>query len=216
MKSYNRRARIKASTIGILLSLGGIINHGLFEILQGNTPTNSLYIEAIGKSHRFWIHGTEGALTLIPNFLITGICVILVGITIIIWSVKFIHIKHGATVFLLLVILLTLVGGGIGHIVLFIPTWAYATRINKSLNWWRKILSHKVRKLLAKMWFPMLVTTSLSWFIVMELGIFGFFPGQTNPDIILNICFGFVLLTVLLANVTFICGFASDIEERKS
>ena len=216
MESYNKKARITASTIGILLGLGGIINHGLFEILQGNMPTNSLYIEAIGKSHRFWIHGTEGSLTFIPNFLITGLCVLLVGIAIIIWSVKFIHVKNGATVFLLLLILLTLVGGGIGHIVLFIPTWAYATRINKPLDWWRRILAYKVRKILAKMWLPMLVMTSLSWFIVMELGIFGFFPGQTNPDTILNICFGFVLLTVLFANVTFICGFAGDIGERAS
>ena len=212
MESYNKKARITASTIGVLLGLGGIINHGLFEILQGNTSTNSLFIEAIGKSHRFWIHGTEGAVTLIPNFLITGICVVLVGIAIIIWSIKFIHVKHGATVFLLLLILLTMLGGGIGHIVLFLPTWAYVTRINKPLDWWRRILSFRFRKVLAEMWFPMLAMTSLSWFIVMELGIFGFFPGQTDPDIILNICFGFVLLTVLLANITFICGFASDIE----
>ncbi|MDY6958019.1 MAG: hypothetical protein SVK08_02570, partial [Halobacteriota archaeon] len=59
------------------------------------------------------------------------------------------------------------------------------------------------------------VITSLSWFIVMELGIFGYFPGQTDPDVILNICFSFVLLTVLFANLSFICGFARDIEERK-
>jgi hypothetical protein len=194
--------------------MGGFINHGLFEILQGNTPTNSLFIEAIGKAHRFWVHGTEGAITLIPNFLITGIFVLLVSIAIIIWSVKFIHVKHGATVFLLLMILLTLVGGGIGHIVLFLPTWAYATRINKPLNWWRKILSSKVRKILGRMWSPMLVLTSLSWLIVMELGIVGYFPGQTNPDVILNICFGFVFLTVLLANITFVCGFACDIEKK--
>ena len=214
MNYYNQKTRITASTIGCLLSMAGFINHGFFEILQGNTSTKSLYIEAISKSHRFWIHGTEGAFTLIPNFLITGICVMLVSLVIIVWSIKFIHIKHGATVFLSLLILLTLVGGGIGHIVLFLPTWAYVTRINKPLNWWRKILSIRIRKVLAKLWTPMLVITSLSWLIVMELGIFGYFPGQMNPDIILNICFGFLFLTVFLANLTFICGFAQDIEER--
>ena len=213
MNYYNHKTRIIASTIGVLLGLAGFINHGLFEILQGNTSTNGFMIEAIGASHRFWIYGTEGAFTLIPNFLVTGICVLLVSLAIIIWSLKFIQIKHGATVFLFLLILLTLVGGGIGHIVLFLPAWAYATRINKPLNWWGKILP--IKKVLGKMWMPMLIATSLSWFIVMELGIFGFFPGQTNPDIILNICFGFVLLTVFLANLTFICGFAQDIEERK-
>jgi len=125
------------------------------------------------------------------------------------------HVKHGAGVFLSLLILLTLIGGGIGHIIIFLPTWAYATRINKPLNWWRKILSIKIRKVLAKIWIPMLALTSLSWFIVMELGIFGFFPGQSNPDTILNIVFGFLLLTVFLVSLTFICGFSRDIEERK-
>ena len=211
---YNQKTRITASTIGVLLGLAGFINHGFFEILQGNTPTHGLYIEAIGESHRFWTYGTEGAFTLIPNFLITGICVLLVSLAIIFWSIKFIHIKRGATVFLFLLILLTLVGGGIGHIVLFLPTWAYATRINKPLNWWKKILSKKVRKVLAKIWMPMLVMTSLSWLIVMELGIFGFFPGQTNPDIILNITFGFVIFTAFFANLTFFCGFARDFEKR--
>ncbi|MDY6930468.1 MAG: hypothetical protein SVJ22_00925 [Halobacteriota archaeon] len=215
MNYYNHKTRITASTIGVLLGLAGFINHGLFEILQGNTSTNGFMIEAIGKSHRYWIHGTEGAFTLIPNFLITGVTVLFVSLAIIIFSIKFLHKRYGATIFLLLLILLTLVGGGIGHIVLFLPTWAYATRINKPLAWWSKILPIKVRRVLAKVWAPMLVITSLSWFIVMELGIFGYFPGQTNPDIILNICFGFVLLTVLFANLSFICGFAQDIEERK-
>lgn len=212
MNYYNHKTRITASVTGVLLGLAGLINHGLFEILQGNIPTNGFMIEAIGASHRFWVHGTEGAFTIIPNFLATGICVLFVSIAVIVWSLKFIQMKHGATVFLFLLILLTLVGGGLGHIVLFIPAWAYATRINKPLRWWGKILPFK--KILRKMWMPMLIATSLSWLIVMELGIFGFFPGQTNPDIILNIVFSFVLLTVLLANMTFICGFAQDIEER--
>ena len=214
MNYYNQKTRNTASLIGILLGLAGFFNHGIFEILQGNNPTNGLYIEAIGEAHRFWVYGTEGAFTLIPNFLMTGICVLLVSICIVIWSIRFIHLKHGATIFLVLLVLLTLVGGGIGHIVLYLPTWGYATRINKPLSWWEKKTSKKVRTVIGKIWTLMIVMTSISWLIVMELGIFGFFPGVTNPEIILNICFGFVLLTVFLANISFICGFARDIEER--
>ena len=215
MKYYNLSTRITTSIIGILLAIAGLVNHGIFEILQGNSSINGFYIEAIGESHRFWTYGTEGAFTLIPNFLITGIFVSIVSLAIIIWSMKFIQKKYGATVFLLLLIVLTLVGGGIGHIVLTIPTWAYATRINKPLLWWRKVLSSKIRNILLKMWVPFLVVTCLSWLIVMELGIFGFFPYQTNPDTILTICFSFVLFTVFMANLTFICGIAKDVEERK-
>lgn len=214
MNYYNQKTKVTASIIGFLLGMAGFLNHGIFEILQGNNPTNGLYIEAIGKEHRFWLYGTEGAFTLIPNFLITGIFVLLVSICIVIWSIRYIHLKHGANIFLGLLILLTLVGGGIGHIVLYLPAWGYITRINKPLSWWQKKMSKKVRVVLGKIWTPMIILTSVSWLIVMELGIFGFFPGLTDPEIVLNICFGFVILTVFFANLSFICGIARDIEDR--
>ena len=69
MNFYNQKTRITTSVIGTLLGMAGFLNHGIFEILQGNNPTNGLYIEAIGKQHRFWLYGTEGAFTLIPNLL---------------------------------------------------------------------------------------------------------------------------------------------------
>ncbi len=214
MNFYNHKTRLTASTIGVLLGLAGIINHGIFEILQGNIPTNSLYIEAIGEAHRFWIHGTEGAFTVIPNFLITGIIAVLVGLVIIFWSIRYMKTKYGANIFLLLMILLTLVGGGIGHIILFLPTWAFATRINKPLKWWEKVTSQQTRKFLANLWIYSLIAAAFSWLVVMELGIFGYFPGQTDPDLILNIVFGFLFATVILVSFSFICAFSSDINER--
>ena len=216
MTSYNKKTRITASAIGVLLGLSGILNHGLFEILQGNISTNGFYIEAIGENHRYWLYGTEGAFTVIHNFLITGIVAVLVGLTILFWSVKYIHVKHGATVFLSLLILLTLVGGGIGHIILFLPTWAFATRINKSLDWWKKRLSVRLRKNIYTIWIYSLPATLISWLIVMELGIFGYFPGEYNPDTILNIVFIFLFLSVILACITFVCAIAGDIEDQKS
>ncbi len=213
MTYSNRKIRITASAIGVLLGLAGIINHGLFEILQGNINTNGFYIEAIGENHRYWLYGTEGAFTLIHNFLITGISAILAGLAIILWSIKYIHIKHGATVLLSLLILLTLVGGGIGHIILSLTTWAFATRINKSLDWWKKILPVKFRRILSAIWIYFLLATMISWLIVMELGIFGYFPGHDNPDTILNIVFIFLFSTVILACMAFISAIAGAIEE---
>ena len=205
-----------ASTIGILLGSAGIINHGIFEILQGNQPTNGFFIEAIGESNRFWVHGTEGAFTIIPNFLITGIAVVLVGIAIILWSVKYLQTRYGATVFLMLFILLTLVGGGLGFIILVLPTWAFATRINKPLDWWRKSVSVPVRVSLSGFWIYALVITSILWLVVMELGIFGYFPGLNDPDAILNIVFVFLFSSVVMVCFTFICALAGDIEEQKA
>lgn len=215
MRIYNHHTRITASVIGMLLGMGGCFNHGLFEILQGNHPTNGYFIEAIGETNRYWMHGTEGAFTIIPNFLITGILVIIISLSIIVWSARYIQLKHGSTVFISLLLLLTMLGGGIGHIILYLPTWAYSTRINKSLDWWRNILSDRIRKVFSRLWIHGLVTTSISWLIVMELGIFGYFPGQTDPDAVLNIVFGFLFLSVIMANFNFICGFARDIEKPK-
>ncbi len=214
MTYFNKKTKITASVIGVLLGLSGIFNHGLFEILQGNNSTNGFFIEAIGETNRFWVHGTEAAFTIIHNFLITGIFVILAGLAVIFWSLKYIQIKHGATVFLSLLLLLTLVGGGIGYIILFIPTWAFATRINKSSDWWKKILSVRLRKNLSQLWIYGLVATSISWITLMELGIFGYFPGQNNPDTILNIVFIFLFSSVILACITFICAIAGDIKEN--
>lgn len=215
MTYLNKKIKTTASAIGVLLGMAGIFNHGLFEILQGNVSTNGFYIEAIGENHRFWLHGTEGAFTLIHNFLITGISAVFVGLIIIYWSLKYIQIKHGATVFLGLLILLTLVGGGIGHIILFLPTWAFTTRINKSLDWWKKVLPIRLRKKLSTLWIYFLLATLASWLVVMELGIFGYVPGQDNPDSILNIVFMFIFSTVILACITFICAIAADINGQK-
>ena len=216
MTNYNHSTRITTSTFGILLGTAGILNHGIFEILQGDTPTNGFFIEAIGKSHRFWVYGTEEAFTIIPNFMITGILVIVISIAVILWSVRFIHLRHGSAVFLLLLILLTLVGGGIGYIILFLPVWAYSTRINKPLSWWEKVFKDRPGKLLSALWPYVLALSAFLWIIVMELGIFGYCPGQTDPDTLLTTVFIFLISTVVLANAAFICAFARDIETQVS
>ncbi|MGW8315399.1 MAG: hypothetical protein ACWGNV_07350 [Bacteroidales bacterium] len=214
MTYQNKKSRITASVIGVLLGLAGILNHGIFEILQGNTSTNGFYIEAIGEAQRFWLYGTEGAFTLVHNFLITGIFVIIFGVGIIVWSLRYIHVKHWSTVFFLLMILLTLVGGGIGHILLYLPAWALATRINKSLDWWERILPVSVRKVCSASWIYTLSATTASWLILMELGIFGYIPGQSDPEKILNVVYGFLFSSAILACFTFVCAFAGDIEDN--
>ena len=89
------------------------------------------------------------------------------------------------------------------------------TRINKPLNWWKITLPERLKKALSKLWIYALIATSISWLAVMQLGILGYFPGQTDPDMILNIVFVFLFSAVIFANLTLICGFVKDIEERK-
>ncbi len=207
----NRATRIIVATLGVMLGIAGI-NHGFFEILQGNTPTGGLIIQAIGDTQQMWLHGTEEAFTIFPNFLITVILAIITSIAIMIWSVGFVHKKHGPTVFILLFVLLFLTGGGIGQVVFFMPTWLASTRINKPLTWWRKVLTESARRVLAKPW-PFTLGAGVIFFLIaLEIAIFGFVPGVKDPDTALAICWSLLLVAWILMLFSFVSGFADDIQ----
>ena len=207
--------RVIATTVGVFFGFFSGVNHGLFELLQGNTPTNSLFINAIGETQRFWLEGTEPAFTLIPNFMITGIASIIVGLIIAIWSIWFLPSKHGRTVFLGLFILSFLVGGGIGQVAFFIPAWAFATRMDKPLTWWKKVLPRRTWPILSKLWFGTLVLATIAIFIGVEMAIFGYFPGFADPEAIQNTAMFFVLSSALLYVISFIAGFGHELRRME-
>jgi hypothetical protein len=76
--TINKATRAVAITLGVLVGLSGI-EHGFFEMLQGNIPSSDIIIDAIGPEQRFWEYGTERALTIIPDFFVTGILAIILG-----------------------------------------------------------------------------------------------------------------------------------------
>ncbi|MBN1994242.1 MAG: hypothetical protein JW953_16210 [Anaerolineae bacterium] len=209
---YNLNAtRVIATTIGVFIGLLSGVNHGFFEVLQGNKPTGGLYILAIGEAQRFWPLAGEGAFTLIPNFLITGIASMIVGVAIIIWSIWFLPTRHGRTVFLGLSILSFLVGGGIGQVAFFIPAWAFATRIGKPLNWWRKVLPRSTWPILSRLWVVTLVLATITMLIGVEMAVFGFFPGITDPVSIEDTAKLFVFGSASLYVISFIAGFGHEL-----
>ena len=198
------------ATLGIIFGISGI-SHGLFETLQGNTVTGGLFISAIGEAQKMWTHGNEYAFTLIPNFLITGIVAMIVGLAIIIWSVGFVHKKNGPTVFFLLFVLLLLVGGGVAQILFFPWIWLVSTRINKPLIWWRKILPVKIQKPLGTLWSWSLIISSALLVFVLEIGITGFVPAVNDPEAVLSIMLSCLGLEAVVLPLTFVSGFAHDI-----
>jgi hypothetical protein len=203
--------RIIATTIGVFFGLFSGVNHGVFEILQGNTPTNGLVISAIGEAQRFWSEGHEPAFTIIPNFMITGILSIIVGLAIVIWSIWLLSSKHGRHIYLGLFILSFLVGGGIGQVFFFLPAWAFATRMGKPLNWWRKVLPRSIWPFLSKLWMVTFVLATVFISITLEIGIFGLFPGFTNPKTIQDTSMIFMFGSIILYVVSFIAGFGHEL-----
>ena len=207
--------RVIAGGLGILIGISGL-DHGICETLQGNTPTNGLLINAIaaGSKWTVWNEGTEGAFTIIPNFLLTGILAIIMGILIATWSIGFIHKKNGVPVFLFLALLLFLFGGGIAQVFCVLLLWYVASRIDRPWPGWRKILPQESRKRIANVWRWSLISALALFMIPLEIAVFGFVPGVTNHNQLNYICWSFLGLVFLLLLVTFISGFVHDIERQ--
>ena len=166
-----------------------------------------------------WEYGGEEAFTIVPNFLITGILAVLVGIALIIWSVGFVDRKQGPLVLFLLNVLLFLFGGGIAAPIVIYPLAGItATQINNPLNRWRKALPEKVRPALAKIWPYTLTIGFISFLIGLTIAITGYVPGvdANDPERILAICWAFVFgggWGMFLVSI--VCGFAADIQAAR-
>lgn len=207
---------IIATTVGVFFGIFSGVNHGVFEVLQGFARTEGLIIDAIGPDQRFWPAGTEPAFTLVPNYLVTGIASIVVGLATAAWSVWFLSSKHGRSVYLLLFVVLFLVGGGIGQAFFFLPAWAFATRMGKPLTWWKRVLPQRTWPALSRLWPVTLVTAVFVMLIAVEMAVFGYFPGVTQTQTLENLNMALVLTAAILFVVSFIAGFGGQLHATET
>ena len=210
-KIVNRTILVVVATMAIIFGIGGI-GHGFFEALQGFTPTNGLVIHAIGEANRMWEYGNEPAFTVIPNFLITGIASMAVGLAVIVWSVGFLHRRNGPTVLLLLFVLLFMVGGGIGQVVFFSIIWVFSTFIHKQLKPSKSEKTGGLRKKTARFWQPFLVASSVAIVFALEIAIFGLVPFVKNPDTISLVMLSSLGAGFILMILAFLSGMVHDTE----
>ncbi len=209
----NPETRTTTAVLGVMLAIAGF-HHGVLEIIQGNQSTGALFFMAVVPGQLMWPEGTEGAFTLIPNFLMTGVVACIVALAAAAFAWVDLDRPYAPQIFLLLFVLLTLVGGGIGHIAFFIPVWAYATRIDKPLTGWRKIIPPGVRTTLARLWRPLLVLTVIAFAIALEISIFGIVAGLGEEQTVLWICWSFLGVAWLMIHATYAAGAAADIAAR--
>jgi len=104
------KTRVAASLLGIFAGIGGGVFHGIGEILQGSLAPNEIMIQAYPAMQ---VTAGEPAMTIVPNFLLTGVLAIIMGFIVTIWSVVFIERKNGGLILILLSIIMLLLGGGI-------------------------------------------------------------------------------------------------------
>lgn len=207
----NRATRANVATMGTIFGISGF-SHGFFEMLQGNISTKGSYISAIGEAQRMWPHGNEYAFTLIPNFLITGITAMLIGLAITIWSLGFVYKERGPSILIFLFVSLLLLGGGIAQILFFPWIWLVSTRINNPLIFWRRTLQGKIQILLGRLWLLCLIISSALLVFALGIAVTGYIPTVNDPDTVLLVMLFSLTLEVVFFPLTFITGFAHDVK----
>jgi hypothetical protein len=210
----NHATKTVASTFGVLVGLAGI-QHGIFEILQGNVATNDFMIDAIGTEQMFWEYSTETALTIIPNFLITGIFAVIFGLLVTIWSWAFIERKYGAWIFGLLSLILWLIGGGFAPILMALFSFLAAIKIKSSLSWWRNHLPISLGNFLSKLWPWSLIVYVLVFVFGVEIAIFGYpLLWIFSANLTYTIQWSLAFIMVLLWPISIITAFTHDIKKE--
>lgn len=205
----NRSIWLTTAVLGTALAVAGF-HHGFFEALQGNAPTPGAFINSIGPDRVRWEHGTDPAFTVIPNFLLTGLASMAVSIAIAVWSFTGLRRPHGPTVLLTLFVLLTLVGGGVGHILFFLAVWAYSTRVRRPPAPSARRLGRGARRVLAASWTPMLFFASALFLIGLELSVFGAGSLMPDPDRLLAVDWGILLAAFVCLNMAYLGAMARD------
>jgi hypothetical protein len=193
--------------LGIAYAIAGF-HHGFFEALQGNVPTNGWGIASIGEAQRMWEHGSDAAVTVIHNFLATGIAAMTLSVVIVLWCLFALRRRFGRVGFLLLFVALTAVGGGIGFVLFYLTAWAYATWMHRLLRNPQRDMGAPARTALAAVWPWALALSALLFLAGLEISVFGL-PGL-EPDTVLAICWSSLLVSLVLVHVAYIAGFARD------
>lgn len=191
-----------ARTFGIY---GGFFafEHGIGEILQGNAAITGTRIYAYGPPGLPFPFGREPAMTLIPNYLATGIFALLAGLLVVFWSAMFLRKVNGGLVLSALAVALLLGGGGYGPFPVLVMA-AIASVVSASKHsFQRRTLPLGPRRAVASTW-PWLFSASLAW-VPLEIVLGFFFKfGYPFPGFALSFAIPLMMLATLLT------GFAHD------
>jgi len=207
---FNRHTWISVAVFGAIIALSGI-THGIFEIMQGNKLTETFIIQSIAPEHQRWLNGEE-AFTVLHNFLVTGIGAVLLSLVIIYWSLTQMKKPIGPPIFIMLYVLLTLVGGGIAHVLFFFPVWLFSRMIRKELSWRTNNPSSRWNKLMSEAWLPMMI---LSCILFISATIISFSGIKGSPDENISVViYSSLLAALVLLNLSFLAALTRDIPSK--
>jgi len=201
-----RATRIIAASFGVFAGFGGL-EHGYFEVLQGNVRPESIMIASMGAPcvpEEIW-NACEPAMTIIPSFLVTGILAIVLGLMTMVWATAFVQRQQGGTILALLSFGLLLFGGGIFPPVIGIIGGAVGTSINTPL----KKQPGPAWRILAKVW-PWAIVVFFVWLFAQF--VIGYFFNEflmENAVLIPILILGLLVISIL-------AGYGHDIQKHGS
>lgn len=203
-------ARLIATTFGVLSGIGGII-HGIGEVLQGNTPTGGSFIVSWSTGPIAQYIDGDPAITIVHNFLATGILAIFAGLALITWSAIYVGKRRGGLIQLGLAIVMMLFGGGGGPPMIGIVASIAAMGIHSPFTFWQKIIRGGFRRFLAAIW-PWVfgVSTAVGLFLVFGHILFA----STFAEKASAIFYNSFLVTVVLVLISTLVGVGFDLQRR--
>jgi hypothetical protein len=201
-------AKSTTTVFGILAGLGGL-THGVGEVLQGNVKPDGIWINSWAQGPIASNMGGEPGITVVPNFLVTGILTILIALALVVCAAM-VRNRTGGRILLLLSVLMLLVGGGLGPPLIGILAGVAGTGIGKPPHWCRKRSSTSVWQTLGTVWpWIFFLTAANGVFLVIGSVILVYFFDLNNPDLFTN-SFYFSVLSLAL---TILFGRAYDVQK---
>jgi hypothetical protein len=189
-----------AAWLGGAAGIAGF-EHGYYETQQGNTAPAGLVFPSWGPPcdpAKIW-HACEPAMSILPDFLITGILAMLLSAAVIVWSAGFVQRKHGGLVLILLSIALLLFGGGFFPPVIALVGGLAGIKINSPLRG----QPGSFTRLAAKLWHWTLVV-----FLVWAFGQFPF--GYFFNDLLKSMMYFGMLLILTSLSLSVYTAYAHD------
>jgi hypothetical protein len=207
----NKATHVLASTLGVLVGIGSV-EHGVLECMQGLAPTPGLFVNALGRGYSWttWKEGGEGAFTVLPNFLSSGITAGLLGVFMIAWALCGLRSRYGPSLFLCLGAMSFVTGGGVAQAVLILLTFSVAKEIHSPLAFWRRVFPRQFLKTLGRFWAYTLITSVALFLVALEIAIFGYIPGVANPVTLLHACWTVIAAALAIYIISVSSGFAHD------
>jgi hypothetical protein len=203
----NKSAKMIATIFGIFAGIGGL-THATGEMIQGNANPGSLYFNSWDRGPVFESMGGDPTISILPNYLFTGIVCLVISLATIAWAAAFMKRKNGGRILLLLSLAMLLFGGGIGPPTIGLLAGATGTWIHSPLDKWRKWLAGKPQQILAALWLWVFGVCLLNGsFLFVFANILISVSGPYNSELFLNS----FLIGALTFPAMMLTGIARDI-----